>query len=92
MNSATILRVNGETEQLDHKPSLEEAQSAVKGYVEALTVVDRKDGKRKQMLVNEEGAIRGLHVNMRATYDYTHMHGQARVIVGDVVILEGWRF
>ena len=64
-------------------PTLEEAQSVVGGTVELITLVGGS-----QLLCNEEGLIRNLPVNLKAS----SIAGQS--IVGNVLILSGkarWR-
>jgi hypothetical protein len=71
------------TTMVDTKPTLEEAQKLVGGYVE---IVDLVDGS--QMLVNEEGLLQNQTLNMEASSI------AGRHIVGDAIILVGkakWR-
>lgn len=60
---------------------LEDLQSAVGGHIE---IVPTKNGK--YMVVNEEGKLMGLEVNVDATKMYES--GGADFIVGNVVICE----
>lgn len=76
---STILRFNGTEEPYVQEPSLEQMQKVVKGYVE---VVPIPDSENKVMLVNEEGRLLRLPVNMKAS-NVAHT-----VIVGDVLICE----
>lgn len=62
----------------DSEPSLDEAQSAVGGYVE---LVELPDGD--QLLVDEEGLLKNKRVNSMAT------RIARRLIVGDALILTG---
>ena len=62
----------------DKKPSLEEAQAIVGGYVQI--VID--DGNI-QLLVNEEGLLKNLELNKQASL----MAGQT--LVGPAIILKG---
>lgn len=64
--------------------SLEELQKAVGGYIE---IIDLRNGQI--MVVNEEGKIKGLPVNIIATEAY-NMRFQpiSDVIVGDVLLCE----
>ena len=62
----------------DRPPTLEEAQGIVEGYVERLTLPDGS-----QMLVNEEGLLKGMPVNRTASL----IAGMN--IVGPVLILRG---
>ena len=63
----------------EDRPSLEEAQALVGGYVER---VHSAANPTWQILVNEEGRMRGLPVNEEASQICGTM------IVGDVVILK----
>ncbi len=69
--------------RLDHKPSLEEAQQLVGGYVEMVRLPDGK-----QMLVNEDGRSMDLPLNKEAT-EMLNPNRPGIDIVGDVVVLEG---
>ena len=81
MGSARVIKADGTEELLDHRPSLEEAQKIVGGYIEfaycpsGLTLV-----------VDEEGRLKNKPANPRATAIY-----QRSLIVGDVILLEGWK-
>lgn len=68
-----------EVHVLDHKPTLEEAQRLVGGYVELLLI----ENGEAQMLVNEDGLSKHLPRNMGASAL------ARRTIVGDVVVLRG---
>ncbi len=81
MNSATIIRVNGKEEKLDHRPSLAEAQQIVGGYIELLSADD------KTLVVNEEGRLKRLPINNKATALYSYKS----YILGNVIVLGGWR-
>lgn len=63
---------------LANRPSLEEAQKLVGGYVELVTLPGGD-----QLLVNEEGLLRGLDYNPAAS-DLTGGH-----IVGPAILLQG---
>ena len=54
-----------ETKWIDKKPTLEELQSAVEGYIEYVRL-PRGNG-HQQMVVNEEGLIHGLPFNAEAS-------------------------
>lgn len=72
---ATIIKTDGTTQEIE-KPSLERLQEIVGGYIEALRL---KGGMF--LVVNEEGLIRRLPVNRKASVIY----GRG-TIVGDAVI------
>lgn len=78
-----IIRADGTTEHLgdgERPLTLEELQEAVGGYIE-LVPLDHQGFT--QMVVNEEGLIRGLPVNAIAT----RLIGQD-TIFGDVVLIK----
>jgi hypothetical protein len=80
-HKAYVLKVDGTREDLDHQPTLTEAQKAVGGYIEPLPC------KVKGTIVygNEDGRPTGLPVNQQAS----RLLGYP--VVGDVMVLEGWR-
>lgn len=85
MNSATIIRVDGTQEQLDHRPSLKEAQEITGGYIELVRV-----GGNKTLVVDEEGKIKNKPTNRVITTTYgSQIYGG--YIVGNVIVLEGWK-
>ena len=63
----------------DEKPTLEKCQEFVGGYIE---IIPSKDGK-KQIVVDEEGRLKGKLINVDATEEAN------RTIVGDAMILSG---
>lgn len=67
----------GALSHADEKPTLEQAQEIVGGYVELVQHGDM------QLLINEEGRIRELPLNQKAS----DMFGQP--LYGPVLILEG---
>lgn len=85
MNKATIVRVDGTTEELDRRPTLTEAQQIVGGWAELVKV-----GDNKTLVVDEEGKLKGKPVNKKITQLYgSRIYGG--YIVGDVIVLEGWK-
>ena len=70
-----ILHTDGTRTEMDGKPSLEELQAAVGGYIEHVRITGRTG-----MYVNEEGLLMGLRTNPIATLMANKM------IVGDVVV------
>ena len=70
-------------EELDHRPSLKEAQKIVGGYIE---LVKSTLDANKTLVVNEDGFPLGLKPNPGASELYLHS-----IILGDVIVLEGWR-
>ena len=63
---------------LEKEPTLEEAQEIVEGWVEMVTLPNGD-----QMLVNEEGRLKGLPVNPVAS----QLAG--KLLVGNAVLLKG---
>lgn len=61
--------------------SLEELQSIVGGYIEVVRTLDGKF-----MVINEEGKLKGLELNIPATRLY--VHGRRDVIVGPAVVVD----
>ena len=76
---AYLLKVDGTIEQMGWKPSLEELQAAVGGYIEMV-----RTNNVGYMYCNEEGKLLGLPVNIAATTMIEHDD----VIRGDVVVME----
>ena len=81
MGSAYILKADGTTVQLDHRPTFKEAREIVGGYIELVHCPPKCT-----LVVNEEGLMRGLPLNKEATALYGYS-----TIVGDVIVLEGWK-
>jgi len=63
------------------QPSLKELQNLVDGYIERVPCTYKS--KKEVMIINEEGRLKSLPVNMYASDYYNG------VIVGDAVILQG---
>ena len=84
---ATVIKVDGTTTKLDHRPTLEEAQEIVGGYIELVKV-----GGNKTLVVDEDGRIKNKKQNDKATSILqASFIGPVTNIVGDVIVLEGWR-
>ena len=89
MNSATIVRANGNVEELTIRPSLKEAQTIVGGWIELVKAKDHS-GNAATLVVDEEGRLKGKPINNSITTTY----GQSvfgGYIVGDVIVLKGYR-
>ena len=90
---AHIIKSSGEIIEVEPKNgkdfTLEEVQKIVDGYVELAYLPDRK-----YMLVNEEGLINELPVNMEASILYYGKLGvlSGNYIAGDVLICEPNQF
>ena len=84
-NRAYVIKVNGTTKELDHRPTLDEAQEIVGGWVE---MFPRSYMIDKKLIIygNEEGLQRQLPVNKEAS-KLVH----STKVVGDILVLEGWR-
>lgn len=82
---AKLLNANGTKLKVKPKDgvkfSLEELQRFVGGHIEIFTL----DGK-EVMVINEEGKLKGLPVNVRATRLFRQFHGVGDYIVGDALI------
>ena len=81
---ATVIRVDGSKKVLDHRPSLEESQKIVGGWI-TFTSAKGADGKTVTLVVDEEGLLKNKPAN------HTIMSLYGRDLVGDVIVLEGWR-
>ena len=89
MGKATLVTVNGHTKELDHRPTLREAQTLVGGYIELVKAKDNW-GNSVTLVVDEEGKMKDRPTNKSITMVY----GQSiyrGYIVGDVIVLEGWK-
>lgn len=82
MGKATIVKVDGSEQALDHRPTLKEAQEIVGGYIELLPL--RKS--RLTLVLNEEGKLHGLPRNDRASAIFAPWE-----LVGNVIVLQGWK-
>lgn len=85
MGTAIIVRVDGTKTPLQGRPSLKEAQGIVGGYIEFVKV-----GKNITLVVDEEGRVKQKPINREITQRYGHLI-YGGYIVGDVLVLEGWR-
>lgn len=87
---ATVLKADGTDEALVGEGlrgelTLGQMQKAVGGPIEP--VYDLVGTRRTRLLANEEGMIRGLPINPRAT-EVAHECGYRQFIHGDVVLIE----
>ena len=82
MGKATIIKVDGTEQELDHRPTLKEAQEIVGGYIELLPLRKTK----LTLVLNEEGKLHGLLRNDRASTIFKPWE-----LVGNVIVLEGWK-
>jgi len=89
MNSAIFYGTDGTVVKLDHKPTLEECQQMVGGWIELVHRTIYNPAFEGQMVVNEEGLLKGLPINKVGTRLYGSPHSP---IVSNVVILTGkWK-
>jgi len=79
VKKATVLKIDGTQKELDHQPTLKEAQGIVGGYIEILRL-----GLSRYLVVNEDGKPLDLPLN-QATSTICSWG-----IVGDAILLEGW--
>lgn len=84
MNRATWVTVDGIEQDLGHQPTLAEAQRLVGSWVELVKV------KGRILVVDEEGKLKDKSVNKLITDRYGSQVGGGS-LVGDVIVLEGWR-
>jgi len=90
MNRATIVKVDGSIITLDSRPTLKEAQAIVGGWIEQLKAKHVKTGAMVTLVVDEEGKVKSKQTNDLITKTFGQsVHGG--FIVGDVIVLEGWR-
>lgn len=85
MGKATVVKVDGSVQELDHRPTLKEAQQIVGGWIELVKV-----GGNKTLVVDDEGKMKNKLTNKVITDKYgSSIYGG--YVVGDVIVLEGWR-
>lgn len=79
---ALIIRTDGSTEEINN-PTLEQLQEAVGGYIEYVPIREGLIYGSNYMYCNEEGKLKGLEYNERATklIDFDD------VIVGNVIVM-----
>jgi len=87
---ATVIKVGGSEEELDHRPTLAEAQGVVGGFIELTQGI--LNGKVVTLVLDEEGKLKNKEINLKATSMYwSRFPGIGDIIVGDVIVLKGWR-
>lgn len=92
-----IFHPDGRVEVIDsaEKPTLEQLQGWVGGYIEHVECLH--DKRVRSMYINEEGKLNGLPYNHKATQLFWDAHpqlvkaGWSDPIVGPAVVLEGFR-
>ena len=80
-NKATVIKVDGTEIALPTRPSLTEAQRIVGGYIQLLHIPHGLT-----IVADDEGRLKNKPRNARASDYY-----QFGDLVGDVIVLEGWR-
>lgn len=67
-------------------PSLEQLQTAVGGYIELVKV--RYQGRIREAYVNEEGLLKGMPINQKASgwYQDAHTGETCNPLVGNIAI------
>ncbi len=89
MSSATVYKVSGEVTELDHRPTLKEAQEIVGGWIELVKVLDT-EGKAATLVVDGEGKLKNYSSNYRINREYgTSVYNG--YIVGNAIVLRGWQ-
>jgi hypothetical protein len=76
---------------LDAPPELEQLQGNVGGFIELIPAFNAFEGKPCVAFCNEEGKLRGLQPNSKATVMWEFINGKSPrdCLVGPVVILTG---
>ena len=75
-----LIKVDGTTKDVKAQ-TLAEMQEAVGGYIEIIAI-----SKTSYMILNEEGKLKGLPVNVLATRLTRGVLGDDDVVVGDVLL------
>jgi hypothetical protein len=83
-NKAYILKSDGTRVDLDHRPTLEESQKIVGGYIE---FAHPRPPTGITIVVDEDGLMKHRPMNVKAT----ELYGNISPIVGDIIVLEGWK-
>jgi len=84
-NKAYVIMVNGDEEKLKSRPTLKESQTIVDGYITYTKAEELSTKKKVILVVDEEGLLKGKTPNKGV------MRKFGRHLVGDVIVLEGWR-
>lgn len=82
-NKAYIIKSDGTITQLKDRPTLSEARQIVGDYIE---ILKSTLSPNKLIICDEEGKLKHKPFNEIASQLYIHS-----AIVGDVIILEGWK-
>ena len=84
----TIIPVKGKIERraISEPPSLEELQEVVGGYIEVVNVRTKGQTVYTEMVINEDGQMRGLEINHRAMDLVESVGGHMPIVVGTVAL------
>lgn len=82
MFAKTLIKPDGTEEAIGRKLTLKEAQELVGGYIEPVRMTDAK----LCLIVNEEGLLRNLPLNIKAT-TLVHHHVLHKGIRGNAIIV-----
>lgn len=82
-----LMKTNGDVSEVYPQEkskhfSLKELQGFVNGYIEIVGV------GTKFLVLNEEGKLNGLEINIKATEIFQKYYGMTDVIVGDVLLAD----
>lgn len=86
MPKATVIKADGTCQELDHRPTLEEAQKICGGYVQFIKTCTKPV---RILVVDDEGKLKGKLLNKKAMA--LLIKDSSVAIVGDVIVLEGWK-
>lgn len=93
MKTKIIRALTGIEEEVQPQSSdtfeLEELQKAVGGYIEIHPIGYLSNGTPMHMVINEEGKLKNLPVNGKATEIWWQIYGPTDTIVGDVLVCRG---
>lgn len=78
MLKGILIKTTGEIKVVEYEDTLETLQGFVDGYIDYVTIEDGID-----MIINDEGKIRGMEPNWVATY----LYGVPDIIVGDALVV-----
>lgn len=85
-----IIDTDGEETHVtaDEKPDLYKMQEIVEGNIEL--VACRYGNGTKAMIINEEGKLKNLHVNSKASEMYLDLHDVKDLIVGKAIVFKNF--
>ena len=69
-------------------PLIKTLQGLVGGYVTCYDVIEKKTGKRKTFVMDEEGLLKGYAPNINVAKIFDTLRAPPRVFVGDVVYMD----